>query len=73
MQKKLLMCENYYTDFTFYLHLSAFYFKDIVMLQSALRGHLLRESQLKDLLKDAQNKVSPTHKHFRTDLVTVYL
>ncbi|XP_074485831.1 IQ domain-containing protein E isoform X1 [Sebastes fasciatus] len=30
--------------------------RDIVMLQSALRGHLLRESQLKDLLKDAQNK-----------------
>ncbi|XP_044046585.1 IQ domain-containing protein E isoform X2 [Siniperca chuatsi] len=30
--------------------------RDIVMLQSALRGHLLRESQLKDLLKDTQNK-----------------
>ncbi|KAF1394751.1 hypothetical protein PFLUV_G00004410 [Perca fluviatilis] len=30
--------------------------RDIVMLQSALRGHLLRESQLKNLLKDAQNK-----------------
>lgn len=32
--------------------------RDIVMLQSALRGHLLRESQLKDLLKDAQNKAA---------------
>uniref|UniRef100_A0A4W6FFW4 IQ motif containing E n=1 Tax=Lates calcarifer TaxID=8187 RepID=A0A4W6FFW4_LATCA len=31
--------------------------RDIVMLQSALRGHLLRESKLKDLLKDTQNKV----------------
>lgn len=30
--------------------------RDIVMLQSALRGHLLRESQLKDLLRDSQNK-----------------
>uniref|UniRef100_UPI0037E73EA9 IQ domain-containing protein E n=1 Tax=Semicossyphus pulcher TaxID=241346 RepID=UPI0037E73EA9 len=30
--------------------------RDIVMLQSALRGHLFRESQLMDLLKDAQNK-----------------
>ncbi|XP_038568819.1 IQ domain-containing protein E [Micropterus salmoides] len=30
--------------------------RDMVVLQSALRGHLLRESQLKDLLKDAQNK-----------------
>lgn len=28
--------------------------QDFVMLQSALRGHLLRESQLKDLLKDTQ-------------------
>lgn len=38
------------------------------MLQSALRGHLVRELQLKDLLKDAQNKVSPTHsKHFLLD------
>ncbi|XP_070683993.1 IQ domain-containing protein E [Pempheris klunzingeri] len=36
--------------------------RDIVMLQSALRGHLLRQSQLKDLLKDAQNKaVEATH------------
>uniref|UniRef100_A0A4W6FDJ0 IQ motif containing E n=1 Tax=Lates calcarifer TaxID=8187 RepID=A0A4W6FDJ0_LATCA len=34
--------------------------RDIVMLQSALRGHLLRESKLKDLLKDTQNKVSQT-------------
>ncbi|TKS68532.1 IQ domain-containing protein E [Collichthys lucidus] len=32
--------------------------RDIVMLQSALRGHLLRESQLKDLLKDTQNKTA---------------
>ncbi|XP_042341894.1 IQ domain-containing protein E [Plectropomus leopardus] len=30
--------------------------RDIVKLQSALRGHLLRESQLKDLLRDAQKK-----------------
>ncbi|XP_026214848.1 IQ domain-containing protein E isoform X2 [Anabas testudineus] len=30
--------------------------RDIVMLQSALRGHLLRESQLKDLLKDTHHK-----------------
>lgn len=30
--------------------------RDIVMLQSALRGHFLRESQLKDLQKDAQKK-----------------
>ncbi|XP_029315645.1 IQ domain-containing protein E [Cottoperca gobio] len=30
--------------------------RDIVLLQSALRGHLLRESQLKDLLKNTQNK-----------------
>ncbi|XP_040891091.1 IQ domain-containing protein E isoform X2 [Toxotes jaculatrix] len=30
--------------------------RDIVMLQSALRGHLLRESQLKDLQKDTPNK-----------------
>nr|XP_046226830.1 IQ domain-containing protein E [Scatophagus argus] len=30
--------------------------RDFVMLQSALRGHLLRESQLKDLLKHTQNK-----------------
>ncbi|XP_035491984.2 IQ domain-containing protein E isoform X2 [Scophthalmus maximus] len=29
---------------------------DIVMLQSALRGHLLREAQLKDMLKDSQDK-----------------
>lgn len=35
--------------------------KDIVMLQSALRGHLLRKSQLKDLLKATQNKVSHVH------------
>ncbi|KAM9856785.1 IQ domain-containing protein E [Aulostomus maculatus] len=31
--------------------------RDIVMLQSALRGHLHRESLLRDLLKDTQNKV----------------
>ncbi|XP_068444870.1 IQ domain-containing protein E [Clinocottus analis] len=30
--------------------------RDIVLLQSALRGHLLRQSQLKDLLKETQNK-----------------
>ncbi|GAA6221643.1 IQ domain-containing protein E [Lates japonicus] len=34
--------------------------RDIVMLQSALRGHLLRESKLKDLLKDTQNKAEAT-------------
>ncbi|XP_028260690.1 IQ domain-containing protein E [Parambassis ranga] len=33
--------------------------RDIVMLQSALRGHLLRESQLKDLLENTQTKVVP--------------
>ncbi|XP_028995464.1 IQ domain-containing protein E isoform X2 [Betta splendens] len=32
--------------------------RDIVMLQSAIRAHLLRESQLKDLLKDAHNKAA---------------
>ncbi|KAJ4945087.1 hypothetical protein JOQ06_013625 [Pogonophryne albipinna] len=31
---------------------------DIAMLQSALRGHLCREKQLKDLLKDAQKKAT---------------
>ncbi|KAF7663434.1 hypothetical protein LDENG_00209660 [Lucifuga dentata] len=30
--------------------------RDIVMVQSALRGHLLRVKQLKDLQKDLQNK-----------------
>ncbi|XP_035001477.2 IQ domain-containing protein E [Hippoglossus stenolepis] len=30
--------------------------RDTVMLQSALRGHLVRESQLKNLLKDTQDK-----------------
>ncbi|XP_017282879.1 IQ domain-containing protein E [Kryptolebias marmoratus] len=30
--------------------------RDIVMLQSVLRGHVFRESQLKVLVKDAQNK-----------------
>ncbi|XP_037545752.1 IQ domain-containing protein E [Nematolebias whitei] len=30
--------------------------RDIVMLQSALRGHLFRESQLKILVNDVQNK-----------------
>ncbi|XP_032384546.1 IQ domain-containing protein E isoform X2 [Etheostoma spectabile] len=37
--------------------------RDIVMLQSALRGHLLRESQLKNLLKDAQNKAVEASNH----------
>ncbi|XP_029948877.1 IQ domain-containing protein E [Salarias fasciatus] len=32
--------------------------RDVVMLQSALRGHLLRQAQLKDLLKSAQNKAA---------------
>lgn len=31
--------------------------KDTVMLQSAFRGHVSRESQLKDVLDDLQNKV----------------
>lgn len=60
---------HFVLDLSFYLHLSAFYLKDTVMLQSALRGHLLRESRLKDLLKDAQNKVSPTHKHSDTRIL----
>ncbi|XP_029360957.1 IQ domain-containing protein E isoform X2 [Echeneis naucrates] len=30
--------------------------RDIVMLQSALRGHLIRDSQFKDLLKNTQTK-----------------
>ncbi|XP_070845910.1 IQ domain-containing protein E isoform X1 [Chaetodon trifascialis] len=30
--------------------------RDTVMLQSALRGHLLREAQLRNLLRDTQNK-----------------
>ncbi|XP_034717825.1 IQ domain-containing protein E isoform X2 [Etheostoma cragini] len=37
--------------------------RDIVMLQSALRGHLLRESQLRNLLKDAQNKAVEASNH----------
>ncbi|XP_024914483.1 IQ domain-containing protein E isoform X2 [Cynoglossus semilaevis] len=32
--------------------------KDAVMLQSVMRGHLLRASQLKDLLKDSERKTS---------------
>ncbi|CAN9510573.1 unnamed protein product [Ophioblennius macclurei] len=32
--------------------------RDVVMLQSTFRGHLLRESQLKDLLQSAQNKAA---------------
>ncbi|XP_029996979.1 IQ domain-containing protein E isoform X2 [Sphaeramia orbicularis] len=32
--------------------------RDIVMLQSTLRGHILRESRLKDLLKDKHNKAA---------------
>uniref|UniRef100_G3PW23 IQ motif containing E n=1 Tax=Gasterosteus aculeatus aculeatus TaxID=481459 RepID=G3PW23_GASAC len=34
--------------------------RDIVMLQSAMRAHLLRDSRLKDLLKETHKKVSPT-------------
>nr|XP_020478475.1 IQ domain-containing protein E [Monopterus albus] len=37
--------------------------RDIVMVQSALRGHLLRESQLKDLPKDTQNKAEEAPNH----------
>lgn len=33
--------------------------RDVVLLQSALRGHLVRESQLSDLRKDSQNKTAP--------------
>ncbi|KAM4584526.1 IQ domain-containing protein E isoform 2-T2 [Odontesthes bonariensis] len=36
---------------------------DIVTLQSVLRGHLLRESKLKDLLKHTQNKAVKSFKH----------
>ncbi|KAK2817323.1 hypothetical protein Q5P01_025514 [Channa striata] len=36
---------------------------DTVMLQSALRGHLLRESQLKDLLKVTRNKALQITNH----------
>lgn len=32
--------------------------KDMVMLQSAFRGHLSRESQLQDLLEDLEKQVS---------------
>ncbi|XP_071765465.2 IQ domain-containing protein E [Centroberyx gerrardi] len=32
--------------------------RDVVMVQSALRGHLLRETQLKHLQKDTQNKAT---------------
>lgn len=42
-----------------FLCLFTFYIKDMVMLQSALRGHLVRESQLKELLKETHQKVSP--------------
>ncbi|XP_022594020.1 IQ domain-containing protein E [Seriola dumerili] len=37
--------------------------RDIVMLQSALRGHLLREAQLKDLLKDTHIKAVEAANH----------
>ncbi|KAF3687916.1 IQ domain-containing protein E [Channa argus] len=37
--------------------------RDIVMLQSSLRGHLLRESQLKDLLKVTQHKALEVTNH----------
>uniref|UniRef100_A0AAQ4Q0E8 IQ motif containing E n=1 Tax=Gasterosteus aculeatus aculeatus TaxID=481459 RepID=A0AAQ4Q0E8_GASAC len=37
-------------------HLSAFCLQDIVMLQSAMRAHLLRDSRLKDLLKETHKK-----------------
>lgn len=42
---------------------SAFSFKDTVMLQSALRGHLFRDSQLKELPEDVLNQVLPTRFH----------
>lgn len=35
--------------------------KDLVMLQSALRGHLSRESQLQGLPRELQNKVPAAH------------
>lgn len=48
---------------------SALCMKDMVMLQSAFRGHLSRESQLKDLLEDLQNKVSAAQtRHMETTL-----
>lgn len=49
---------------SFLICASALCMKDTVMLQSAFRGHLSRESQLKDVLEDLQNKVSaviPAH------------
>lgn len=48
--------------FSLHLHFSL-YFQDVVMLQSMLRGHLLRESQLKYLLKDMHHKVFLTQSH----------
>lgn len=41
-------------------NLCALNVKDMVMLQSAFRGHLSREALLKHLLEDLQNKVSYT-------------
>ncbi|XP_054460638.1 IQ domain-containing protein E isoform X2 [Anoplopoma fimbria] len=45
--------------------------RDIVMLQSALRGHLLRQSQLKDLLKEAQNKSAEATNRGELDMVAL--
>ena len=41
-------------------NLCAFCVKDLVMLQSAFRGHVSRESQLQDLLEQLHNEVSAT-------------
>lgn len=39
---------------------SALCMKDVVMLQSAFRGHQSRESQLQEQLEELQSKVSAT-------------
>ena len=58
MSRHSVLDSSFYSISTFFF---AFSLKDTVMLQSAFRGHLLRESQLKVQLKDVQKKVSPTH------------
>lgn len=49
--------------------LNVFSWQDIVMLQSVLRGHCFRESQLKVLVKDAQKKVLPVYLLFNKSLL----
>lgn len=63
-EKNVKMSRHSVPDFSLHLHLFTFDLKDIVMLQSALRGHLLRESQLKDPLKETHYKVSLSYNHF---------